>query len=593
MDIIKILPEDIANQIAAGEVIQRPASVLKELVENSIDANASYIQIIIKDSGKTLIQVIDDGIGMSKNDLRISFQRHSTSKLKSSNDLFKIKTKGFRGEALSSISSISQVEVHTNQSKKKLGNMILIQGNKIYEEGVSSTQKGTSINVKKIFYNVPARRNFLKSNNVELKKNIDEFHRIALSHPEIKFKFHHNKTELFDLPSTKIKNRICSIFGNKINEFLVPLKERTSVANIDGYVVKPNFAKKTRGYQFLFVNNRFVKSSFLHHAVVSAYEGLLSEKFHPGYFIFLTVDPSKIDINIHPTKTEVKFEEDQSIFAILKSSIKHSLGVFQIVPSIDFSNNNVIETPYDFKNKTPNYPSIEINSKFNPFFKPETQDIKSSIDFIENNNIETNLFHNKDDFKEVLLDSIESQKVFQLFSKYIVSPLKSSLIIINQNRAHQRILYERFLTGITSKKINSQNLVFPIKIDIKKSTSIFFKENSDILKSLGYKIDLIKNKVIIHGAPQGFSQNQIKDSIESFLDLNNNNDVDINSLSQADFIAKNLAKSLSIKSGVILKIEEQKVLVDDLFACKENLLCPFNRKIFITFDQKEIQKKIN
>ena len=593
MDIIKILPEDIANQIAAGEVIQRPASVLKELIENAIDANASYIQIILKDSGKTLIQVIDDGIGMSKNDLRISFQRHSTSKLKSSNDLFKIKTKGFRGEALSSISSISQVEVHTNQSKKKLGNMILIQGNKIYEEGVSSTQKGTSINVKKIFYNVPARRNFLKSNNVELKKNIDEFHRIALSHPEIKFKFHHNKTELFDLPSTKIKNRICSIFGNKINEFLVPLKERTSVANIDGYVVKPNFAKKTRGYQFLFVNNRFIKSSFLHHAVVSAYEGLLSEKFHPGYFIFLTVDPSKIDINIHPTKTEVKFEEDQSIFAILKSSIKHSLGVFQIAPSIDFNNNTVIETPYDFKNKTPNYPSLEINSTFNPFFKPETQDIKSSIDFIENNNIETNLFHNKDDFKEGLIDSIESQKVFQLFSKYIVSPLKSSLIIINQNRAHQRILYERFLIGITSKKINSQNLVFPIKIDIKKSTSIFFKENSDILKSLGYKIDLKKNQVVLHGAPQGFSQNQIKDSIESFLDLNNNNEVDINSLSQADFIAKNLAKSLSIKSGIILKIEEQKVLVDDLFACKENLLCPFNRKIFITFDQKEIQKKIN
>ena len=592
MDIIKILPENIANQIAAGEVIQRPASVLKELIENSIDAKASCIEINVKDSGKTMIQVIDDGIGMSKNDLRVSFQRHSTSKLIDSNDLFKIKTKGFRGEALSSISSISQVEIHTNQSKKKLGNMILIQGNKIYEEGVSSTKKGTSINVKKIFYNVPARRNFLKSNNVELKKNIDEFHRIALSHPEIKFKFYHNKTELFDLPSTKSKKRICSIFGNKISEFLIPLKEKTSVANIDGYIVKPNFAKKTRGQQFLFVNNRFVKSPFLHHAVVSAYEGLLSDKFHPGYFIFLNVDPSKIDVNIHPTKTEVKFEEDQSIYAILKSTIKHSLGVFQITPSIDFDNNTVIETPYDFKNKLPNYPSLEINSKFNPFFKAETQDIKSSMDFFGNNNYETNLFHNKDSFNEGFLDSIESQKVFQLFSKYIVSPLKSSLIIINQNRAHQRILYERFLSGITSKKINSQNLVFPIKIDVKKSTSIFFKDNRDILMSLGYKIELKKNQVLITGAPEGFSQNQIKESIESFID-SNNYEVDINSLSQADFIAKNLAKSLSIKSGIVLKIEEQKVLVDDLFACKENLLCPFNRMIFITFDEKEILKKIN
>ena len=349
MDVIKILPENISNQIAAGEVIQRPASVLKELIENSIDANASYIQIIIKDSGKTLVKIIDDGVGMSKNDLRVSFQRHSTSKLNSSKDLFKIKTKGFRGEALSSISSISEVEIHSKHSKEKLGNMILINGHKISEEGVSSIEKGTLINVKKIFYNVPARRNFLKSNNVELKKIIDEFHRLALSHPEVKFKFHHNKTELFDLVCTKIKNRICSIFGNKINENLVPIKERTSVVNIDGYIVKPDYAKKTRGHQFLFVNNRFIKSSFLHHAVVSSYEGLLSDKFHPGYFIFLTVDPSKIDINIHPTKTEVKFEEDQSIFAILKSSIKHSLGIFQIIPSIDFNNNSIIEAPYDLK----------------------------------------------------------------------------------------------------------------------------------------------------------------------------------------------------------------------------------------------------
>ncbi len=592
MDVIKILPENIANQIAAGEVIQRPASVLKELIENSIDAKASYIQIIIKDSGKTLVKIIDDGVGMSKNDLRVSFQRHSTSKLKSSKDLFKIKTKGFRGEALSSISSISEIEIHTKQSKQKLGNMIIIHGNKIDEEGVSSIEKGTSINVKKIFYNVPARRNFLKSNNVELKKIIDEFHRLALSHPEIKFTFHHNKTEIFDLPSSKIKNRISSIFGNKINEFLVPIKERTSVANIDGYILKPDFAKKTRGHQFLFVNNRFIKSPFLHHAVVSSYEGLLSDKFYPGYFIFLTVDPSKIDINIHPTKTEVKFEEDQSIFAILKSSIKHSLGVFQILPSIDFDNNSIIETPYDFKNKIPNYPTLEIDSKFNPFLKSKTEDINSSIDFFEKNNPEANLFSQNNDSTKKILNFIESQKVFQLFSKYIVSPLKSSLILINQNRAHQRILYERFLSGITSRKINSQNLVFPIEIDFENLSPIIFKKNSKILKSLGFKMQLNKNKLIIIGAPEGFSQNQIKDSIENLLDINNL-ESDINSLSQADHIAKNLAKSLSVKSGMILKIQEQKALVDDLFACKEILLCPFNRKIFITFDEKEIEQKIN
>ena len=592
MDVIKILPENIANQIAAGEVIQRPASVLKELIENSIDANASYIQIIIKDSGKTLVKIIDDGVGMSKNDLRVSFQRHSTSKLNSSKDLFKIKTKGFRGEALSSISSISEVEIHSKHSKEKLGNMILINGYKISEEGVSSIEKGTLINVKKIFYNVPARRNFLKSNNVELKKIIDEFHRLALSHPEVKFKFHHNKTELFDLVCTKIKNRICSIFGNKINENLVPIKERTSVVNIDGYIVKPDYAKKTRGHQFLFVNNRFIKSPFLHHAVVSCYEGLLSDKFHPGYFIFLTVDPSKIDINIHPTKMEVKFEEDQSIFAILKSSIKHSLGIFQIIPSIDFNNNSIIEVPYDLKNKKPSYPTLEIDSKFNPFFKSETQDIQSSIDVSEKNKAEIDLFSENYDQTKTGLNSIKSQKVFQLFSKYIVLPLKSSLLIISQSRAHQRVLYERFLSGITSKKISSQNLVFPINIDIKNITLKIFKDHSEILKSLGFKIELKKKQLIISGVPEGFSQNQIKDSIENFLDINNL-ESDIKSLSQADYTAKSLAKSLSIKSGMILKIEEINTLVDDLFACKETLLCPFNRKIFITFDEKEIEKKIN
>ena len=592
MDIIKILPENIANQIAAGEVIQRPSSVLKELIENSIDAKASYIQIIIKDSGKTLVRVIDDGVGMSKNDLRVSFQRHSTSKIKNSNDLFKIKTKGFRGEALSSISSISEVEIHTNQSNQKLGNMIIINGNKVQEEGVSSIEKGTSINVKRIFYNVPARRNFLKSNNVELKKNIDEFHRLALSHPEIKFSFYHNKTELFNLPSTKVKKRICSIFGSKINDYLVPIKERTSVAKIDGYIVKPEFAKKTRGHQFLFVNNRFIKSPLFHHAVVSAYDGLLSDKRHPGYFIFLTVDPSKIDINIHPTKTEVKFEDDQIIFAILKSSIKHSLGVFQIIPSLDFDNNSIIQTPYNYKNKAPNYPSIEINSKFNPFSKSEIQDLNSSIDLFEKTNSVKDLFYKNDDLKEKVFNSLEFPKVFQLFSKYIVSPSKSSLIIINQSRAHQRILYERFLSGITKKKISSQNLVFPIKIDIKNISQTFFTENSDILKSFGFDIKIKKNQILVIGAPNGFSQNQIKDSIEIFLNTDNF-EVDIRSLSQADHIAKNLAKSLSIKSGMVLKIEEQKVLVDDLFACKENFLCPFNRKIFITFDEKEIEKKTN
>jgi len=592
MDVIKILPKNIANQIAAGEVIQRPASVVKELVENSIDANCSFIQVYIKNSGKSLISVIDDGIGMSKNDLGIAFQRHSTSKITSSKDLFKIKTKGFRGEALSSISAISEIETHSKNEKDKLGNMILIKENKIVEKNVSSIDRGTSIAVKKIFYNVPARRNFLKSDNVELKKIIDEFQRLCLSHPEIKFKFYHNKTELFDLPSSKIKDRIVAVFGKKIKEFLVPVKEKTTVANIEGYIVKPNFAKKTRGQQFLFVNNRFIKSSFLHHSIVSAYEGLLSDRFHPGYFISLNIDPSKIDVNIHPTKTEVKFEDEQSIYAILKSSIKHSLGVFQIMPSIDFNKNINMDPPYSYKEKQPDFPIIELDSKFNPFVKSETSNIKSFIDIVDQNSLHSKLFSFDSNFKKLDLDNIEFPRVFQLFLKYLVCPLKSSLLIINQTRAHQRILYERFLGAITSNKIDSQNLVFPIYLDISPIQLKFFQDQDEILKSLGFNIVFKKKQLIISGAPEEYSQNQIKNIIENFLDINNL-DEDIKSLSQADYVAKSLSKSMSIKTGAVLKIEEQKNLLDDLFACKETLLCPFNRKIFITFDQKDIQKKID
>ena len=371
-DIISLLPDHVANQIAAGEVIQRPASVVKELMENSIDAEATEIQLLINGAGKIMIQVIDNGMGMSSTDVRLAFERHATSKIKSANDLFSIRSKGFRGEALASIAAIAQVEVYTKRAEDEMATCLKISGSNIEDQELSVAPQGTSIAVKNIFYNVPARRNFLKSDKVELRHMIDEFHRVALTHPEVKFTFIQNGSELFDLPAVNFRKRIANIFGNKIEEKLIPVEEMTTVAGIEGFVVKPEFAKKSRGQQFFFVNKRFIKSPFLNHAVTSAFHGLLRDQFYPGYFIYMQIDPKTIDINIHPTKTEIKFEEEQNLYAIIKSMIKHSLGMFQASPVLDFEREPSMDIPYYFQQKASlKMPSIEVDSSFNPFINSE------------------------------------------------------------------------------------------------------------------------------------------------------------------------------------------------------------------------------
>ena len=322
-DIISLLPDHVANQIAAGEVIQRPASVVKELLENAVDAGANEIQLLIKEAGKTMIQVIDNGIGMTITDVRLAFERHATSKIKSADDLFSINSKGFRGEALSSIAAIANIEIHTKTEEDDIGTCLKISGSKFGKQEVSVVPNGTSIAVKNLFFNVPARRNFLKSDKVELSHIIDEFYRVILSHPEIKFTFYQNGAELFSLAESNFRKRIANIFGNKIEEKLIPVEEMTSVAGIEGFVVKPEYAKKSRGQQFFFVNRRFIKSPFLHHAICNAFEGLIRDRYHPGYFLHIQIDPKTIDINIHPTKTEIKFEEEQNIYVIIKSMVKH------------------------------------------------------------------------------------------------------------------------------------------------------------------------------------------------------------------------------------------------------------------------------
>ncbi|MBT8258351.1 MAG: DNA mismatch repair endonuclease MutL, partial [Bacteroidia bacterium] len=451
-DIIQLLPDHVANQIAAGEVVQRPASVVKELMENAIDAGATEIRLIVKNAGKILIQIVDNGIGMSTTDARLSLERHATSKIRSADDLFNIHTKGFRGEALASIAAIAHLEMKSRRTDDEVGTSIIVEGSKVLSQEAAVTPVGTSVSVKNLFYNVPARRNFLKSDQVELRHIIDEFHRVAMAHSNVEFKFHHNESELFNLPLSNIRQRIVNIFGGKTNEKLVPVKEETEMVKIEGFVGKPEFSKKTRGEQFFFVNDRFIKSPYLNHAVSSAYEGLLKDGYHASYFLFLKVDPQSIDVNIHPTKTEIKFEDEHSLYAILRSSIKHSLGQFSIAPVLDFERDSNMDTPYAFKNKDVSQPRIEVDKDYNPFRSKSEQASKSwqksasagqweslyvglrseggdqqkegsSFEF-ESDALTSPLFGEEDTKLEL--------KTFQIHNKFIVKAIKSGLLVINQ-----------------------------------------------------------------------------------------------------------------------------------------------------------------
>ena len=590
---ISLLPDHVANQIAAGEVIQRPASVVKELLENAVDAKASTIQLILKDAGKTLIQVIDDGLGMNKSDVKLAFERHATSKINIAEDLFALNTKGFRGEALASIAAISNVETHTRTSDQEVSQCIKIEGSKIKDQSLSTKPKGTSIEVKNLFFNIPARRNFLKSDTVELRHIIDEFQRVALAHPEINFLFFNNGNELFDLELSNFRKRIVSIFGSKWDNQLVPTKESTSLAKLNGFVVKPEFSKKTRGQQFFFVNNRFIKSPFLNHAVNSAFDGLLRPGYHPGYFLYLNVDPKTIDINIHPTKTEIKFEEEQSIYAILRSAVKHSLGIFQVIPTLDFNQNTDLDIPYNFKEKTPITPHIEVDSSFNPFKDPSFSS-KPNNDEIEGLLPELNSNINYQDIEpDNIINVPQSSRFFQLFSKYIVCPLQTSILLIDQKRAHQRILYERFLASITTKTSLSQQLLFPLEVELNGRQIEEFNQNKEILLALGFQMELKnKKKLVVVGSPEHCPHSKIESIIEKLLS-GENSPQSVEYLSQADQIAKTLAKTLSIKSGDLLTPIEQQVLLDDFFGCKETSVSPFNRSIFISLEKSEIEKKLN
>lgn len=595
-DIITLLPDHVANQIAAGEVIQRPASIVKELLENAVDAHATSIQLIIKDSGKTLIQVVDDGIGMSSTDIRMAFERHATSKIKVANDLFSLHSKGFRGEALASIAAVAHVETHSRRAEDDVASFLRIEGSTVLEQEISTAPKGTSIAVKNLFFNIPARRNFLKSNTVELRHIIDEFHRVAMAHSDIHFSLLQNGTELFDLPITNLRKRVVGIFGGKTDEKLVPVSEKTTLALIEGFIVKPEFAKRTRGQQFFFVNQRFIKSHFLHHAILAAFEGLIPKGVHPGYFIYLQLDPKTIDINIHPTKTEVKFEDEQSLYAILRSAIKHSLGLFQVSPTLDFNRDATLDVPYHLKNKSPVVPPIAVDANFNPFndaaqtAKKETKGWTSIYSDLNANTVD---WMAPTPESTLDLNVPEAPRVFQLFSKFIVCALKSSLLVIDQRRAHQRVLYERFLTSITTKKAASQQLLFPITVVIDQIQKTIFNDSHDIFEALGFQIEVKETyELVITGAPELCAAENIEKLFETVLNTDQQGK-DNQAFSQADIIAKSMAKFMAIPAGKPLEVSEQQALLDDLFGCKETLVSPFNRQIFITLEKEDLEKRMN
>ena len=586
--IIKLLPPNVANQIAAGEVVQRPSSVVKELLENSVDCGAKNIKLIIKDAGKTLIQVLDDGMGMNKNDLNMCILRHSTSKIQNSVDLFNLKSMGFRGEALSSIASICNLKIKSNQTEQRdIGCEIQVKSGKIISNNEVVCKKGTSVIVKNLFYNVPARRNFLKSNNVELKHIIDEFHRVALINSKINFIFFHNGNEIFNLKSSIFRERIIRIFGKSIDEKLVPIKESTEIAKIKGFVIKPQFSRKTRGSQFFFVNRRFIKNSHLSHAVKSAYDGLIDDTHYPSFFLCFQVPTDSIDVNIHPNKTEIKFDNDQSIYAILKSSIKHSLGQFNISPTIDFENSINLNTPYDYKDKSVSLPKIEYNRSYNPFELSDQLKIDESFTNVEILKKESSLktiFHDYD--KYVFFPS------FQLNNSYIISKNSSGIVIIDQKRAHQRVLYEKFLKFFSQNKNSSQNLIFPLKLDFNKSEIMILKTLKKPLIHLGFKFKIFdSNNIVLSAFNPVFKESDIFDIFQNLIE-NQSSNVKKTSLSANDYMAKIFSISSCIKKGIKLEQKEQEALVNDLFACKDPNVSPLNKLIFKIILIDSIDKKI-
>jgi|SRR5690554_2227958 len=611
-DIIQLLPDSVANQIAAGEVVQRPASAVKELLENAIDAGASEIQLIIKDAGKTLIQIIDNGCGMSDTDARLSFERHATSKIRKADELFQIRTKGFRGEALASIAAIAHVELKTRLRENELGTKILIAGSKVEKQEPCATPPGTSISIKNLFYNVPARRNFLKSDAIEMRHIIEEFERVALAHPDVGFTVHHNNAELFNIKSSPLRKRVVDMFGSKYNERLVPVKEETAIVAVHGFIGKPEFAKRTRGEQYFFVNDRFIKNHYLHHAVAQAFDELINRGSHPSYFLYLKVDPSTIDVNIHPTKTEIKFMEERSIYAIIHSAVRNSLGKYNIAPSLDFDQEDIFNVapmpknlevapaqtkdfdfnPFNDGGKTfekDTWPSGNAGSEraFSGSFPTGWQDLYE----ITRTRDEQQPLFDRDGADTFPEKETENRPVFQLNKKYICTTIKSGMILVDQQRAHERILYENALANLESQGGYSQQQLFPQTIELSSGDCELINDLQEDLHRLGFTIDNFgRNAIVVNGIPTEAEDIPIQGLIENFLEQYKHAVSEVQSNTR-DRLARSLARSLCIRHGRKMQRVEMLDLIDKLFACSNPQTSPNGKPTIITFTNEELEIK--
>ncbi len=603
---IKILPDHIANQIAAGEVIQRPCSVVKELVENAVDAGATKIQVIIKDAGKTLIQVIDNGEGMSSEDAITCFERHATSKIESVNDLFSLTTKGFRGEALSSIASIAQVVLKTKQVDQETGTEIHIEGSKIVTQTDCVVAIGTSFEVKNLFFNIPARRNFLKSDAMEFRHIEEEFERVALAHPTCSFTLHHNNQEVCNLPIANLRKRIVDVLGKTTNDRLVPIEEKTDIVSIHGYVLKPEFARKTRGEQYFFVNNRFFKDHYFNHAVNRAFDGLIQPKFFPGYFIFFEVNPAKLDVNIHPTKTEIKFEEDKFIYSILLSSIRQALGKYNVSPTLDFEKETAFDVPMSFRNQPAIEPIIRVNPDFNPF-QPSTsstnksgssglspairaqgfgQTNPSADDWQNFYKIEEDQEINQNHLIEPT--SVETVKEFLVKDRLVLTPSKSGFMLIDRKRAQERITYDELMEQFVNSPIHSQQLLFPYDLELSKNEKIVWESNRSLLERFGFQYEVHSNQLILNGVPSCVQDDSIHACVDSINETIGYKQVDKGEI--AHFVVLSIAKSVSL-AALKNKIEPS-YLIERLFQCQDHQYSPTGKRILNTLTLEELKSKL-
>jgi len=614
-DIIQLLPDSVANQIAAGEVIQRPASVIKELVENAIDAGASEVKVIVKDAGRTLIQVIDNGSGMTETDARIAFERHATSKICLAADLFSLRTMGFRGEALASIAAIAQVELKTRTSDNDLGTHICISGTQVEKQEPISCDVGSNFLVKNLFYNVPARRKFLKTNATELRHIINEFQRITLANPKVAFSLTHNDQPIMNLPITNYRQRIAGVMGRNINNQLIPVNTEATILNIHGFIGTPQGSRKTAGDQFFFVNNRFMRHAYLHKAVMSAFDNLIQQDTYPSYFIYLEIDPAMIDVNIHPTKTEIKFEDEKLVWKVLNAAIRESLGKHNIVPSIDFDTEGQIEIPSQVNtqvvppriNLNPNYNPFDINSSYTREKEPLPRNWDNLYQGFESDkyNIgnepepDTILLSSKGNdtpLQENIINDNEDRPIqdstyFQIKNRYILTPVKSGLMIIDQRRAHERILYEQFLNNIQTQKSTTQQVLYTEEFNFNAEDAALIREIQNELSIFGLDIkESQDNTFTVSGVPSEFDNVNIKHLLDDILEAYKTGEVDA-SKEVKEKMAAIMAHNARMKAGERLTNSQMTYLVGQLFQCEMPGYTTSGKIIFSIINNEEIEKR--